>query len=116
MRLIDAEELKNAIMYKTGVAYETWNELYDSVLEEIDNAPTVDIKDIYQEGYYDGHLEGYTKAINERRPQGEWIRKVDKAGFISHICSECGAEIEVEDPEDDRFCFNCGAYMKGGAE
>ena len=31
----------------------------------IDNAPTVDLKDIYQEGYYDGHLNGYTKAINE---------------------------------------------------
>lgn len=49
----------------------------------------------------------------EERPQGEWIRKVDEAGFISHICSECGAEIEVEDCSDDKFCFNCGAEMRG---
>lgn len=39
-RLIDADALKNKIMYKDDVAYETWEELYDSVLEEIDNAPT----------------------------------------------------------------------------
>ena len=52
----------------------------------------------------------------EERPQGEWIKKVDDAGFVSYICSECGAEIEVEDPKDDKFCFNCGAKMKGGAD
>lgn len=40
-RLIDADALKNKIMYKDDVAYETWDELYDSVLEEIDNAPTI---------------------------------------------------------------------------
>lgn len=56
------------------------------------------------------------EAVAPEKPQGEWIRKVDKAGFISHICSECGAEIEVEDPKDDKFCFNCGAEMKGGAD
>ena len=39
-RLIDADALKNKIIYKDDVAYETWDELYDSVLEEIDNAPT----------------------------------------------------------------------------
>ena len=44
MRLIDADELKKAIMFKEDVAYETWNELYDSVLDEIDNAPTVEPK------------------------------------------------------------------------
>lgn len=41
------------------------------ILNMIDNAPTVDLKDIYQEGHYDGHLEGYTKALNEERPQGK---------------------------------------------
>lgn len=50
------------------------------------------------------------------QPQGEWIKKVDDVGFVSHICSECGAEIEVEDCSDDKFCFNCGADMRGGAE
>lgn len=59
-------------------------------------------------------LKDYKRLLEEQRPQGEWIKKVDEAGFISHICSECGAEIEVEDPKDDKFCFNCGAKMKGG--
>lgn len=52
--------------------------------------------------------------LNKIRPTGKWIRKVDEVGFISHICSECGAEIEVEDCSDDKFCFNCGAKMKKG--
>ena len=40
-RLIDADRLKRKIMYAEDKAYETWDELYDSVLEEIDNAPTI---------------------------------------------------------------------------
>lgn len=52
----------------------------------------------------------------EERPQGKWIKKVDDVGFISHICSECGAEIESENPCDDKFCFNCGADLRGEEE
>lgn len=65
-----------------------------------------------------GKIEGDYEIIGkyEERPQGEWMRKVDDAGFVSYICSECGAEIEVEDCSDDKFCFNCGAKMRGGAE
>lgn len=40
--LISREALKKAIMHKTGVAEETWEQLYDSVLEEIDSAPAVE--------------------------------------------------------------------------
>lgn len=63
MRLIDADELERVAVTVDGrlVVY----------LTDIHNAPTVDLKDIYQEGYHDGHLDGYTKAINEARPQGE---------------------------------------------
>ena len=56
----------------------------------------------------------YEEGKKLARPHGKWIRKVDKVGFVSHICSECGAEIELEDCSDDKFCFNCGADMREG--
>ena len=97
MRLIDADKLKvtfaNAQIYGLPMG-----EFYRAIPKIIDNAPTVE------------QLVGNSDRLP--MPQGEWIRKVDKAGFISHICSKCGAEIEVEDCSDDKFCFNCGAKMK----
>lgn len=56
----------------------------------IDNAPTV-----------------------EKRPKGEWIKKIDHVGFVSYICSECGDELELEDCSDSYYCANCGADMRG---
>ena len=42
MRLIDADKLKDAISTKDGVNEETWEQLYDSIMVEIDNAPTIE--------------------------------------------------------------------------
>ena len=135
MRTIDAEALKEDFKARLRIA-QNWKEyainrgddeiaiianaiisFICEVILTIDNAPTVDITEeqAIDKLHETGWLPKHDKEMTERRP-GEWIRKVDKAGFISHICSECGAEIEVEDCSDDKFCFNCGAYMKGGAE
>lgn len=102
MRLIDAEELKYAIMTKTGVAEETWDQLYDSVLEEIDNAQTV--TPIY--------------PVNQT---GKWI-KITKDGItpIEYICSNCGRTVKSYYDEyiitkDFPFC-HCGADMRGDAK
>lgn len=98
------------------------------VIMTINNAPTVEPFEPdyvgaerlkarqrgYEEGYHNGMKIG--KTLNPKIKQGKWIKKVDNAGFVSYICSVCGAEIEVEDCSDDKFCFNCGAKMKGGAE
>lgn len=90
------------------------------VFDLIDNAPTIETdievvaKDAYEHGYTDGWKERFGEP--DERPQGEWIKKVDDVGFISHICSKCGAEIEVEDPCDNKFCWNCGAKMGGKEE
>ena len=73
-RPIDANALIRAIENRCGVAFH-YAKILNPLLEEIDNTPTVDPKDIYQEGHYDGHLEGYTKAINEERPQGDLISR-----------------------------------------
>lgn len=88
----------------------TWN----NAMELIDNAPTVSLQDIYQEGHYDGHLEGYTKAINEGRPQGEWKHN----NFDEHSCNKCGHPALWSEEADgyyevqSNFCPNCGADMR----
>ncbi len=109
MRLIDADKLKD-YAYETyqanGVELET---IMVVPLSTIDNAPTVPLPD-FKEGYKRAIIDGKT---NFSRPQGKWVKIVDGTGFVSHVCSECGAEIELEDCSDDKFCFNCGADMKG---
>lgn len=76
MRLGDLDALKKAFNKWWGC-----DDIPTTIVEDlIDDAPTVSPQDIYQEGHYDGHLEGYTKAINEERPQaqGEWIPVSEK--------------------------------------
>lgn len=69
------------------------------------NAPTVKYS-FYAEAYQTGYEEG-----KNARKQGEWIEHSD--GYISfctcNICNDFGYK-------DDKFCHNCGAKMKGGAE
>lgn len=49
------------------------------------------------------------KALKDERPQGEKIKK-KPYGWV--YCSECDSLLEPQ----DKFCWNCGAKMKGGAE
>lgn len=118
MRLIDADALKKTILGHCRSEIEAINHFWydDTIITLIDTAPAV--TDRTEEVLsLQNTIAKLVEGIAENaRPQGEWIRKVDDVGFISHICSECGAEIEVEDPRDDNFCFSCGASMKGGAE
>jgi len=64
--------------------------------------------------YNRGFKEGYKQAIidgktNYSRPKGRMIIKPPSGwGY----CSECGKVLEPQ----DKFCWNCGADMKGGAE
>lgn len=98
----------------------------------IDNAPTISLQDIYQEGHYDGHLEGYTKAINEERPPvtpdmaqvlayecgknerptGEW----EDYSTTFYRCPECGYLLEKDCPQcrNKIVLPNCGADMRTG--
>lgn len=90
MRLIDADELLKIVdkereyliaRGQTGAEHI----LVHNFRDLIDNAPTVSLQDIYQEGHYDGHLEGYTKAINEERPQGDLISREALKKAISEL-------------------------------
>lgn len=119
--LISREDLKKKLQARHDNGEEDFDKGYnigiETAIDLIDNAPTVEpdklvtLKDAYQEGHYDGYLEGYTKAINEERPQGEW--KVDGCLIA---CNKCG-RILLKASELYNFCPNCGADMrKGGAE
>lgn len=98
-----------------------WIDGIASAYREIDNAPTVEldesvIQEVLNKRCMTVVTNEYLIALHGKRSPGKWIKKVDDAGFVSYICSECGAEIEVEDTKDDKFCFNCGAKMqKGGS-
>lgn len=127
--LISREALKKAL--KSNCTPEmchdygtNWCEVcchYNDFEDLIDNAPTVEldesiIQEILNKRCMTVVTNEYLIALHGKRSPGKWIKKVDDAGFVSYICSECGAEIEVEDCSDDKFCFNCGAKMqKGGS-
>ena len=90
-------------------------------IEEIDNAPTVDMNTELSVAYLKGRRQGQSDV----RPQGEWIMQRHDLDGCFYTCSNCGRMIRVplfiDDPEDNEtladypFC-HCGAKMKGGAE
>lgn len=91
----------------------------DDVIKAIDNAPTVEQNWRF---YYD---HGYKQAERDlKRPQGKWIypEKTDKEKGYGGYCSNCKCDmpIFVEDWKqkycETKFCPNCGADMRGGAE
>ena len=109
--LISREALKKALKEYKYCGF------YDKVIEIIDNAPTVDIKDEIAGAYNEGYMCGSREA-EKARPQGEWIevdiKSTPYGGYTcNRKCNKCGyftREYRLN------FCPNCGAKMKGGAE
>ena len=98
MRLIDADELKKVIeTYRPIKVFNDFSagktNMVNYCLDEIDNAPTV--------------------------PQGEWINHRNDYGHNIADCSLCGKATQWHDEDEDgipRYCWYCGADMRGGAE
>ena len=56
-------------------------------------------------------------ALSTNREKGEWIPMYDRWGDIAttvcgYECSKCGEW----NADNDKFCPNCGADMRGGKE
>ncbi len=124
-RLVPFYELPNA-----EEDYVPYVHLSD-IVKAINNAPTVEPELVYVAKFTfdEDKLKELTDDIVERikngeivvkdeRPQGEWIGNA----FDEHHCNRCGHPALWEEETDDyyevqsRFCPNCGADMKGGAE
>ena len=62
------------------------------------------------------HIEALDLAIKalEERPQGEWIKHIDNL-FPEESTEECPFchEEQILIGNDDNFCPNCGADMRG---
>ena len=67
-------------------------------------AAVVSAKNFYNAGY-------------RKQGEGEWKRVGGDLGYIEAECSVCGyADVSDDDNEPHKFCPECGAKMKGGAE
>lgn len=112
MRLIDADKLK-----KCAIPCEIHNGVLTDLcvpLYQIDNAPTVNTTCPHcDSGYAQGLSDGYLRG-KEDRPQGAWEEPFENNGKTYHKCNRC--HISSELIFIDKFCPNCGAEMKGGAE
>jgi rubrerythrin len=68
-------------------------------------SPTMFAKDLYWHGY-------------RKQSEGEWVQSEDWQ--YDYICSVCGNTAHKGDYGNydslSKFCPNCGAKMKGGAE
>lgn len=56
-------------------------------------------------------------ALEEKRPQGEWIeigKKMKNGKTVAVRCNKCGNSPKYA--VRSKFCPNCGAKMKGGTE
>lgn len=68
-----------------------------------------------------GEIEGDYEIIGkyEERPQGEWVFQYRFLDDNLYKCSNCGRLISIYYKgvlSDYKFCQECGASMKGGAE
>lgn len=112
-RLIDADALINETMERycsdcerrKGVKNGKWKIVYSigdapcracgigDMIDELEDAPTI-----------------------EERKKGKWIRHDEIKNIYGGICiecSECGEKYVVRYIEDEKFCRNCGADMRG---
>ena len=85
----------------------------EEAIKAIDELPNAynGWSDAYDKAYIISTLEEVPKAD---RPQGEWIMHIDDLFPCESTqeCSICHAE-QLINGNDDNFCPNCGARMKG---
>lgn len=107
MRLIDADKLGNKVadLYTEGEEATEADKVVNDVIDLIDNAPTVTIKEWKEE------MPIYIKdaMLEALRPQGEWLgtdgeyqcnKCYEKRWYRSNYCPQCGAYMkEAEDNE-----------------
>lgn len=108
--LISREAVK-ANMKKADEQSDTFEMLVEFYEQIIDHAPTVPLPNeqiAWEQGYEAGLAQG-----KQDRPQGEWL-EYNATGKKQYMCSKCS--MKEKNPKIARYCYWCGAKMKGGAE
>ena len=109
---ISRKALKEILVIKFG------NQLPNGLLDEIDNAPTVELFCSYLS---DGEVKQpcVEGPCEDERPQGEWI--FNTSFWSCSVCKNsaktigyCGDKKFMN--EFFKFCPNCGADMRGGED
>lgn len=112
MRLGDLDALKEAIK-NNGYSH------YFEIFDIIDNAPTVEeVSEIeFKEPLPLVKAQKIVKTLS-RRPKGEWIKHINNLfpEESTEECPFCHEEQLLRLGNDDNFCPNCGADMRGGKE
>ena len=126
MRLGDLDALKEALTNtQTSLKYMGVFTV-DDIKEFIDSAPTVDFEKLGESlncqirakyGSCDDcelscPRNELIKLLDSERPQGEWVRKPNEHR-VDICCTNCGYD---DGYSCFKYCPNCGAKMKGGAE
>jgi membrane protease subunit (stomatin/prohibitin family) len=74
--------------------------------------------DVYTD--YEETAKGLIEKGWRKQSEGEWIERDDDWCGTFYTCSACGCDWTTIDgtPQENnmRFCPECGAHMKGGAE
>lgn len=113
MRLIDADELKKA--YFNAIEKSSIGEV--SILDIIDNAPTVDISEIIGKfrntAYQNGLITGLHKRTQCRwlYPYSDNVIGKRHIGKSIRVCSNCKESFSNNIPWNASFCPNCGAEV-----
>lgn len=103
--LISREALKKSLNFVYDCSYiesKSKEGIASDIIEEIDNAPTVETPTIYE-------FKGCDNCELER-PKGEWI-DYSNEGYVE--CPFCHEATNCEDNKDElHYCWNCGANMR----
>ncbi len=89
----------NEITPKEAIA--NLNHIYGMVAPDIQRSLDVAIKALEK------------PQVKHDRQKGEWL-EYNATGKKQYMCSECG--MEEKNPKIARYCYWCGAKMKGEAE
>lgn len=110
------EVIKHAEYYADRTKEDRYNVGYTEcaceILDFIDNAQAVEPKRpqcnqiTWEQGYEAGLAQG-----KHDRPQGEWL-EYNATGKKQYMCSVCS--MKEKNPKIARYCYWCGAKMKGG--
>ena len=72
-RLIDANVLKETILKKRGLSWESMQNIFCITGKELDNAPTVEPEKAKEGELVKAYTKGFDAGVETVRSQGEWI-------------------------------------------